>query len=106
MYSVAGDHPYSRGSEEARVDIFAFSRQVIEYWVICVRLTKLITDLQHRKALFLQFSVEHSSALRRFNAATNPRFIISLQGEQYRHRGPLVLVQPRGSNAGGWGMIE
>src|SRR5216683_675232 len=65
-------------AKEARLETFAFSRQVIELWMICVRLTKLITDLQHRKALFLQFAVETSSDLRRFNALTNPRFIISL----------------------------
>src|SRR5258707_10717104 len=65
-------------AKEARLDTFAFPRQVIEFWMICVRLTKRITDLQHRKALFLECAVETSSALRRFNALTNPRFIIFL----------------------------
>src|SRR5213596_178742 len=55
-------------AKEARLDTFAFYRQFIEFWMVCVRLTKLITDLQHRTALFLQFSVETPSDLRRFNA--------------------------------------
>src|SRR5258708_33518119 len=65
-------------AKEARLETFAFSRQVVEFWMSCVRLAKLLADLQHGQALFLQFSVETSGDLRRFNALANPRFIISL----------------------------
>src|SRR5258708_16012944 len=65
-------------AKEARLDTFAFDRQVIEFWMICVRLPKRITDLQHGKALCFECAVETSSTLRRFNALTNPRFIIFL----------------------------
>src|SRR5258708_34603018 len=65
-------------AKEARLDTFAFPRQVIEFWMICVRLTKRITDLQHRKALFLECAVETSIDLCHFNALTYPRFITSL----------------------------
>src|SRR5712691_10033345 len=62
-------------AKQTRVDALAFSRQIIEFRMICIRLAQLLTDLQHPQTLCLQLAVETSRVLRRFNAVANPGFV-------------------------------